>query len=108
MPKVKVIAGFAAYTDKAGMERWAQAGDEIDVSQAEADRLAGLGALFDQGAADAAAQAEADALEAQRAAEDQARADEAERVAGEQAGQAASEKKSSQGRAAQQASKTGG
>lgn len=107
MPKVKIIAGFAAYTDKNGAERWAQAGDEIDVSQSEADRLAGLGALFDQAAADDAAKAEEDALQAQRDAEDQARADEAERVAGEQAAQAKSEKAASQSKAAQQAAKSG-
>lgn len=98
MPKVTVIAGAAAYTDKDGAERWAQNGEEIDISQAEADRLAGLGALFDQKAEDARLQQEEDLRNAALAREEQARADEKERLAGEKA--AAAEKAKSQAAAA--------
>lgn len=102
MPTEKVIAGAAAYTDKDGHERWAQNGEEIDISQAEADRLHELGALFDQKAEDARVKAEEDARQAQLDYEEQARATEKERVAGEAAAAAKAEKATSQARASRQ------
>lgn len=83
MPEHLVIGGAAAYTDAEGMERWAFAGQTIDFTKAEADRLMAMGMLHDEDAATAAAQAEEDRLAEQRAIEDQRRADEAERLAGE-------------------------
>jgi hypothetical protein len=93
MPKHEVIGGAAAYTDKDGLDRWAQLGDVIDFTPGEAKRLAGLGMLRDDKADQAAADAEQAALDAAREAEDQARADEAERLAGEEAARVAAEKK---------------
>lgn len=85
MPEHEVIGGAAAYTDAEGHERWAYHGQVIDFTDAEADRLMGMGMLRDVEAEQAAAEAAEAARQAARDTEDQRLADEAERVAGEQA-----------------------
>lgn len=89
MPEHEVIGGAAAYVDKEGVERWAYAGQRIDFTDDEAERLMAIGMLRDVEAEQAAAEATEAARLAEREAEDQRIADEAERVAGEQEATAA-------------------
>lgn len=99
MPEHLIIGGAAAYTDADGAERIAWQGETVDLPAAEAERLMALGMLYDEKKVEEQAQAEQDAIDAQRAAEDQARADEAERVAGEKAAAAEAERVAKRGEA---------
>jgi hypothetical protein len=97
MPEHVIIGGAAAYTDADGNERIAWQGETVDLPAAEAERLMELGMLYDEKAAEEAAKAEQDAIDAARAKEDQDRADEAERVAGEKAAAAEAERVAKRG-----------